>query len=172
MKEAIEKALQGLIGMPLWKAHRAADMQVLQFGARHPTTTRRGDVAMVGDCALHIQCGWRIVGASGIVTGRRDLYSPAGADPYQDLDQFDYEGPLPNRRDVRLAALLEEREAAPLVVRSCAADGVGGFRLEFNDAFVLDVVPDDSTDSEHWRLLHPHTNGSHFVVTGKGIERA
>ena len=171
MKEAIEQALQPLIGMPLWKAHRAADLQVFQFGARHQAMTFQGHPTLVGDCALHIQCGWRIVGPGGIVTGRRDLYYPAGGDPYRDLHSFDYDGPVPNRRDARLAALLEERSGTPLVVMSCSADPFGSFRLAFSDGFALEVFPDDSVGGEYWRLLHPHTDGPHFVVSGKGIER-
>jgi hypothetical protein len=126
---------------------------------------------LAGDFALHIQCTWRIVGPAGIVVGRRDLYYPAGEDPYADLEEFDFEGPIPNRRDVRIAALLQERAPAPLVVEACAADDLGGFRLTFCDRFALEVFPGDSMNSEYWRLFRPCSRERHFVVTGAGIER-
>src|SRR5207247_709942 len=75
--ERIEEALRPVVGKALWRAHRGADMQVLHFGERCQTTTRKGEPVVVGEFALHIQCGWRIVGPSGIVVGCRDLYYPA-----------------------------------------------------------------------------------------------
>jgi hypothetical protein len=146
-------------------------MQCFGFGARHPIINDRGEPIEAADYALHVTCGWRIVGPAGIVVARRDLFYPAGDDPYDDLDDFDYEGPAPNRRDVRLAALLQERESDPLVVEGCSADHVGGFRLTFTGGFVLEVWPDDSLGGEHWRLFpFCPDDAPHFVVTGRGID--
>jgi hypothetical protein len=145
-------------------------MQCFGFGARHPIVNDRGEQTEVADYALHVGCGWRIVGPTGIVVGRRDLFYPAGDDPYKDLDTFDYDGPAPNRRSVRLASLLQERESAPLVVEGCSADDVGGFRLTLTGGFVLEVWPDDSLDDERWRLFPSCSDAPHFVVTGCGID--
>jgi hypothetical protein len=170
LREQIEKALQHLVGMPMWRAGRAADMQCFGLGARHPIINDRGELTEVGDYALHISCGWRIVGPAGIVVGRRDLFYPAGDDPYQGLDDFDYEGPTPNRRDVRVAALLQERASSPLVVESCSADDVGGFRLNLTGGFTLEAWPDDSLEGDYWRLFASSDDAPYFVVTGCGID--
>jgi hypothetical protein len=106
------------------------------------------------------------------VVGRRDLYHPAVDDPDLDLDDYDYDGPVPNRRDVRLATLFDARQSVPLVVENCAADEVGGFRLTLSDGFRLEVFPCDSRECEHWRLFRSEAadDERHFVVTGFGIE--
>jgi hypothetical protein len=166
----IQRALGALIGLPLWGTHRAADLQCFAFGDRHPTVTRRGEPAERSDYSLHVQCSWRLVGPDGIIAGRRDLYYPAGDDPYEGLDDFDYDGPVMNRRSARLADFFEARESEPLVVVGCSADDLGGFRLDFDGGFRLEVFPDDSLDSERWRLLTFDRSVPHFVVTGAGIE--
>jgi hypothetical protein len=33
-----------------------------------------------------------------------------------------------------------------------------------------EVFPDNSLDSEHWRIFVPGSDAKHFVVTGAGIE--
>jgi len=148
------------------------------------STTRKGEPIILSEWALHIQCTWRIVGALGIVVGLGDLYKPAVGDPDLDPDDYDYEGPVPNRRDVRLATLFEARQSSPLMVASCTADEVGGFRLMLSDGFRLEVFPcdsDESPENEHWRLFrfkgaaNDHWQGfrppskAHFVVTGSGV---
>ena len=170
IRASIEGALEPLIGMPWWKAHRAADLQVFGFGARRPITNRRGKQVLVGEYSLHVQCGWRISGAFGIIVARRDLYYPAGLDPYRDRGNFRYDGPVPNRRDEQIAALLEARQDRHLMVTSAEANDLGGFCLRFCDGFLLEVFPDDSLDEEHWRLLEPDVDTPHFVVTGRGCE--
>src|SRR4051794_36672784 len=90
-REKIEQTLQSLIGLPLCKSHRGADMQGFHFGAQHSTTTRRGEPAVVGDYALHVQCAWCIVGPEGIIVGSRDVYYPPGDDPYDQPPDFHWD---------------------------------------------------------------------------------
>ena len=166
MKQKIEKALSPLLGMPLWGASRAADMQVFQMGARHTVTSFRGKPCSVGDYALHLQCTWRIFGPSGIVTGSTDLYYPPG-DPDQKPPDFDWQ--QGNRRDERLANLLAA-ESDGFSVEHVSADESGGFVLNLRGGYRLEAFPADSLPNEHWRLLKQGDLTSHFVVTGLGIE--
>jgi hypothetical protein len=154
MKERIEAALAPLVGLPWWGSHHAADLQCFHFGAHRLTTTHKGEPTVVGDYALHLQCGWRITGRDGIIVARRDLYYPAGDDPYTGRDDFDWDR-QPNRRGQRIEALLREHADAPLTVLGCTADRLGGFRLELARDHALEVFPDDSLGSEHWWLLRP-----------------
>lgn len=65
------------------------------------------------------------------------------------------------------------REAGPYLVEAVSADAVGGFVLSLAGGFVLEAFPDDSLDgeySEHWRIFRPHELGTHFVVSGDGID--
>jgi hypothetical protein len=38
------------------------------------------------------------------------------------------------------------------------------------DGFALDVMPDESTSGDHWRLFVPRSDQPHFIVTGDSIE--
>jgi hypothetical protein len=102
VKERVEEALTPLIGMPLWGAHRAADLQVLKFGKRH-LVPQRDKMVEVGEYALHLQCAWRIAGRDRIVVGSRDVYIPPG-NPEDVPSDFDWE--KANLRDDQLDNLL------------------------------------------------------------------
>jgi len=60
MKEQIEKALQVLVGLPLWEAGRVVDLEWFEFGARRTVLEKdgrnRGKSREVGEYALHAQC--------------------------------------------------------------------------------------------------------------------
>jgi hypothetical protein len=150
-------------------SNRAADLQSFQFGARHVVTAQfgkhKGTERTVDDYTLHVQCVWRVSGASGIIVASRDRYVPSG-DPDQVPPGWRWDRPGANRCDERIAAWLQD---ASYVVESIITDASGGLRLNFADAFALEVFPDDSLDDEHWRLLRPSRDLPHFVVTGAGI---
>jgi len=168
MREQIESALADLLNLPLEGTGRAADMQVFEFGAPHTYEIRSGTIT-AGVCSLHIQCAWRISGPQGIIVASRDRHYPAG-DPYNEPPDFDPSGSEVNRRDVRLQHFLAEHQDSLLTVELVAADPLGGFRLTLSEGFALEVFPDNSLTSEHWRLLTRLKDGRHFVVTGEGIE--
>ena len=171
MKEQIERVLQPLIGVPLWGAGRAADMETFQFGPRHPVTDRRGQTREVGTYALHVQCAWRIVGPNGIVVASRDRYDPSEASGLDVADpDFEWDRSGANLCDERRARFFDEHRAEPLPVEEVRADDVGSVALILGDGYRLEVFPDDSRDGEHWRFFQPHTDGDHVVVTGAGIE--
>lgn len=152
--------------MPIWGAHRAADLQVLKFGKRH-SVNHRGAVVEVGEYALHLQCAWRIAGMDGIITGSRDVYIPSG-NPSDVPHEFDWE--KGNLRDERLNRFFAQQSNRDLLVESIWADEVGSFRLDISGGFRLEIFPDDSLADEHWRLLKPDVDEPHFVVTGSRIQ--
>ena len=170
LRDAIIQALSPLIGLPLWSAGRALNMEMFDFGRRHRLFNRRGEEVEVGENALHIQCPWRIMGLEGLVVGSGDRYYPA--DEESDWEQFDDEKDLA-RLEARMNAWIEEHRAGPLKVERVDADRLGGFRIFLEGGFVLEAFPSDSLQgeySEHWRLLRPSAAGGHFVVTGYGVE--
>lgn len=102
MKEQIQKALDALIGIPLWSSSRAADLQGFHFGQRR-TVTAGGRTKEVGEYVLHIQCAWRIRHGNRVIVGSRDLYNP----PHEsdDPENFDWDVQGANRRDRGIAEL-------------------------------------------------------------------
>jgi hypothetical protein len=168
----LEAALAPLVGLPLWASHRAADLQVFQFGDRRTVTSnfgpRKGQELEVGEYGLHIQCAWRIRGPSGIVVASRDRFYKGGPEPFPEAD-WDWSAGT-NRRDERIRDWLDARSHR---VERVSADATGGIVLLLAGGFALDVFPDDSLDGEyceHWRLLRPGDLSSHFVVSGSGID--
>ena len=170
----LEAALAPLVGLPLWKSHRAADLQAFQLGERRTVTSvfgpRKGQKSEVGEYGLHVQCAWRIRGPSGIVVASGDRYYPAGTALSAKDDNWDWSAPGANRSDERIRQWLE---AGPYEVERVSADTTGGIMLSFSRGFALDVFPDNSLDGEYselWRLLRPGDLSSHFVVSGNGVE--
>jgi hypothetical protein len=168
VKEQIEQALNVLIELPLQHAGRAADMEMFHFGDLQPVAGRHGTV-MVGEYRLHVQCAWRIVGIAGILIASRDRYYPAG-DPYANDNDFDWSAQGVNRCEERITAFFKEQDGTHFLVEAVAADNLGSVRLQLSGGFLLDIFPDDSLDSEHWRLVPRTPAIPHFVVTGQGIE--
>lgn len=169
MKDRIERALAGLIGLPMWAASRAADMATFQFGERRRVRNRQGQAIEVGEYALHVQCAWRLVDASGIVVASRDYYYPAG-DPDVEPPDFDHDQLGANRQDERMEAFFSHCGDEFPVVQRLEADRVGSLRIVMSHKTDLEVFPNDSLDWEHWRFFRPHSGERHFVVTGRGIE--
>jgi hypothetical protein len=168
MKKQVQHALEVLVGQPLWSSGRAADLEWFQFGPRRTVTGARGTTKEVGEYALHVQCACRIRQGDKMIVGARDLYYPPEENdsPVQD---FDWQVLGGNRRDARIQELLQN-ETRQFLVREVQAGEAGSFTLILDDAYALDVFPDDSLSGEHWRIFKPSAEEPHFVVTGKGIE--
>ena len=138
-----------------------------QFGPRRTVTGARGQKKEVGEYALHVQCAWRIRQGDRIVVAARDLYHPPEENaPLQD---FDWQVLGGNRRDARIQELFQN-ETRQFFVREVQAGEAGSFTLILDDAYALEVFPNDSLSGEHWRIFKPSAEEPHFVVTGKGIE--
>lgn len=167
-KDRIAKALSVLLGLPLWGATRALNMEMFAFGERRTRRNRKEEDVEVGEYMLHIQCPWRLVGPNGIIVGSEDRNYPE--DENADWREFNSDGP--SRCEARLGTWFKECATAPLKVGRLEADSVGGFRLLLERGFVLEVFPANSLEgeySERWRLFQP-SQGSHFVITGYGVE--
>ena len=108
--------------------------------------------------------------AESVVVGNVDVYYPADHARRQNEipEDFDW-AHAPNRRDKLLAALFEggKRE---FTVQEVTVGAAGSVHLGLSDNLSLDILPNDSFDDEHWRLLRPGKDETHFVVTGRGIE--
>jgi hypothetical protein len=168
MRTQVQKALNVLIGQPLWSSGRAADLEWFQFGLRKIVKDSRGNEREVGEYALHVQCAWRITHQEQVVVASRDLYSPREESDDRPED-FNWDVQGANRRDQRIAELFQN-ETRQFVVRKVEAGKAGSFTIVLDDDYALDVFPDDSLSGEHWRIFKPYAGEPHFVVSGKGLE--
>ena len=168
MREQVQKALQVLIGKPLWSSGRAADLEWFQFGQRRTVKGASGDTKEVGEYALHVQCAWRIRHGDQVIVGSRDLYYPPEESDDR-LKDLDWEVQGANRRDKRVAELFQN-ETRQFLARDVEVGEAGSFTIVLDNAYALDVFPDDSLSDEHWRIFKPYVEEPHFVVAGKGLE--
>src|SRR5688500_1390190 len=122
LQDRVAQALSPLIGLPLWGAARALDLEMFAFGKRYPEKNRKGEDVEVGEFSWHITCAWRIVGPTGIVVGALDRHYPE--EENSDWTAFDRDGPT--RCEAQIAAWLSEHAAAPLKAQSVEADRFGG----------------------------------------------
>ncbi len=159
-KETIEQALTPLVGLPLRTIGRAADLLWLHFGEMHEVAARGGGVRTVGEWAIHVQCAWRLCQQGRIRVACQDYYcSPEG----EVLKDWDVIGK--SLFDQQASSLRERFKMSPPKVTSYTVDDVGGFSMALSDDYRLDVFPDGSNHSEHWRLFTPASHKNHFVVT-------
>lgn len=165
VRDRIESALAPLVGLPLWDHHRVLDLQVFHLGDKRISVAQfgrhKGKTSIVGEYALHVQCAWRIVDASKIVVGSRDLFSKSSVAAIVAGDDWNWQ--RDNLRDERIAAWSGKREH---IIESICADANGGFAMTLRGGAVLEVFPDSSADVESWRFLPPNDDAPHFVVVG------
>ena len=164
---AISIELNHLVGQPIGDCWRAVDMQIFEFGPRHPMINRNGEVVEVSDIRLHIQCRWRFLSSDRILFGQDDLYY--SSDPDISSATFDWRNQLSALDVTQRGWFRQHRDNPPRVVM-VSGDNYGGFRVEIDGGFALECVPCDSQSHEHWRLFGHRENGSHFVITGDGLE--
>jgi len=167
MREQVQKALDILIGKPLWSSGRAADLEWFAFGERRTVKGFRGVVKEVGEYALHVQCAWRIRHGDQMVVGSRDLYVPA-EESEDEPEDFNWDAQGANRRDKRIAELFQN-ETRQFLVKQVQVGEAGSFTISFDGEYALDVFPDDSLRDEHWRIFQPSSDVPHFVVSGSGL---
>jgi hypothetical protein len=170
LADRITSELSVLVGQPIGDCWRGADMHIFEFGPRRQTRNRKGDLVEVSDLKLHIQCRWRFVDGRSILFGRDDLNYPA--DDSIPVEQFDWDK-ADSVLDVARRSWFEKHRGSLPVVREVRGDAYGGFRIALAGGYALECFPCDSQRgeySEHWRLLGHRPDGSHFVVTGDGVE--
>ena len=170
LADQITAELRVLIGEPMSDCWRAANMQVFEFGPVHKFVNRKGEEVEGSNLELHVQCRWRMVDRTRILFARDDLLRPANKDiPLDDFDWDKDESVL----DVVQREWFAEHRVAPFHVINATGDIYGGCQIELKDHVFLELFPCDSDRgeySEHWRLLGHNSDGSHFVVTGYGVE--
>ena len=170
LADQITAGLQAIVGQPMGGCWRAANMQIFEFGPRRTYLNREGEEVEGSDLRLHVQCRWRLVEATGILFGRDDLLRPA--DDSISPDDFDWDE-QESVLDVAQRDWFASYRAEPLHVVAAVGDVYGGFRITLEQDVVLEAFPCDSDRgeySEHWRLLDDRNEGSHFVITGYGVE--
>ena len=77
--------LASLVGLRLCIARDAAGMKNFQFGEIRPHPSGKGTI---GEFALHVQCPWRLVTATQVITGSADYYEPAIEGEEVNLDDY------------------------------------------------------------------------------------
>lgn len=156
---SLAQMLLRLKGLPLTMACHAGDCTMFDFGLTNPNITRRG-IVYFSDYALHVQCGWRLTQGERIVAGYADLFeqSRVGESNGDDL------------LTERLAELNHMTER--LVVRNARITTCFTLTIDFQDNFLLEILPQSSCTSqelEFWRLFESVTAGKHIVAYGKGF---
>ena len=142
MKDAIERALRPLMGLPLWSIGRAGSLEWFQFGDPRIVPAFRGGSKEVGEYALHLDCPWRFVEPAGRVVV---------------TDESDSE-------------LLAQVADPPLVCAGVSGSDDGSAQLQFAGGWQLIVERGGQDHLEYWRLFRPAAEGPHFVVGPAGIE--
>ena len=171
----IDNPTSVLIGKPLWRCTRAAEMACFQFGARHLRRDFFDKDCEVGDYALHVQCSWRIIRSDEILVGKEDLYQPqdqATSDPVFDWKKA-------NLQDARVRKLFADNQRQFTVVGTALRAG-GELDILFDDELRLEVFPNSSLqthDMEHWRLFAPSVDPAlrgeapQLVFSGAGLRQ-
>jgi len=78
MSTVVLRDAQVLTSQPLWGVTRAAETTCFQFGAQRSVPSRTGSPRSVGDYALHVQCGYKLVAAGALVDDVREFVTRAG----------------------------------------------------------------------------------------------
>ena len=170
LADQITAALQVVVGQSLADCWRATTMAVFDFGPTHRVVNHKGVEVDRHAFSLHLQCYWRVVDARRILFGIDDLWRPA--DPSISVDDFDWDE-HESRLDRLWRTWLAEQAGNEPKVIACTGDIYGGFQIELERGFALEVNPCSAGDeqrSEHWRLLGPGRDARHFVVTNHGVE--
>lgn len=170
MKEKIERALKPLVGLPLsdmWRISRYG-LQRFEFGDQWPDKNRRGETVTYGICSLHVACAWRIIHSSGIIVGADDYNNSEQHESYP--SRLNPDNPEPDIFALRAFAFFDSLHDNPPIVETLEADNVGSVHFFLSREYQLQILPIESGDGEHWRLLYRDGRRRHFVVSGVGIE--
>jgi len=161
IREAVDGALAPLVGQALLGWSRAADLTCFQFG---PAVVSPGSAERQPIWALHVQCSWRITRRGVIIAALGDLYYPRDYDRSARVPNgFDWDRDS-NRLDQLQETLFSSERYLPVSGRR--AGSVGAFRLDLEAGYRLEVWPDISLPTEHWRIFRHDGQVPHFVLEG------
>lgn len=160
---ACRQCLLQLVGKTLSMVSHAGGMRAFHFGRLEETPRGRR-----GELVIHVQCSWRLVNGSRILTGLGD-WGQFADESQQNLAEWD-----PAKHGNRQQSVLEEwmrvspGAMAPiyscrqdLVVDATTIDVFGDADVVLVSGDTLQIFPDCSLE-ENWRIFYP--DGSHFVV--------
>jgi hypothetical protein len=167
LRKEIESATAVLVHEALWSCRRTVDLFSFQFGDRKPTHTFRGDEVKVGNHAINVQCAWRITKSEVVVVGAADVYFPPSSYPDNAEKKFDWKRER-TRADEKLEALFEN-ERRQFRVLQIQVGTAGSLHILMEDDLTLDIMPDESSDDEHWRLLVPIGGDFPLVISGNRL---
>jgi hypothetical protein len=150
MTERINRILHDLVGLPLTRTTRAADMECMKFGTLNKKD-KKGVMQNYGEFGLHLQCPWRLTNDKEIIVGSFDLYEQTNETREYD-DNFNWDIINGNLRDVKLRKLISTEIC---IVKSAIADKFGGLQIIFENNLILTIIPVTTSKSgiEYWRLL-------------------
>jgi hypothetical protein len=171
MRSEIESSLQVLIGLPLLKVVRAADLEMFDFGNPRTVTNFSDKTVTIGEYALHVPCAWRIRDSARIIVASRDRYEPA--EEIEDTENFDWDKPGANLCDRKMRQFLADAEEGSQIVTHVESDNVGSLRILLSTGVMIEVFPDDSADdeySEYWRFFKRRSEADHMIVANGAIK--
>lgn len=178
-----KKALDALIGQPIFSIGRACDMLCLTFGdpvekacfVRDENGKAVAGRATVGSHALHVSGMFRLLMGSELLLASGDLWQPSAAVPAKaheaGQDWIDEETKVSdagnNLLDERLAEHAERLKGYR--VENVRISRVGDLTVLFSGGLKLQAVIDATNDAECWRYFAVGQKG-HTVITGMGPE--
>ena len=101
----LDKHLQQLIGLPLTRTTRAANMECLKFG-QLLIADKENNQINIGEFGLHLQCPWRLTNDSQILVADNDLFEQPDENADYDPD-FEWDKTMANLRDRKLDNILK-----------------------------------------------------------------
>jgi len=133
----IEHVLHPLVDLPLSNMSRFVGWQRLEFGPQRPFVNKKGHNVTKADYAIHVACGWRIIGPEGIVVGSEDY------------------GPGSERHDKQGKPFFRMLAQTPPAVQGVKADAVGSLRFAMTGGYWLDILPLGAIQAAQWIFLTP-----------------
>ncbi|MBD5517225.1 MAG: hypothetical protein HDR07_01575 [Lachnospiraceae bacterium] len=166
-KTAICKYLDRIIGKPVSRIGRAANMVWICIGKNVMTVDWKGRKREKSEYALHIQSPWRIINKKKdeIVMASSDMYSPRTGMDYS--EDFNWEPQGNNLFDEKSKNWLKRE--IPVYIKKYKLSRWGDLTLFFSNNEKLQVFNEASGDTESWRLLMPGSKEPHLVASGSEI---
>lgn len=166
IKQEVETRLNDILGMPLTRTGRSANLVWFGFGKIIDVVDFHGNKGKAAQYSLNIQCCWRVVKDEKILVASGDMYV-AGANWREEEFYWDTKGM--NLCDDGLKKLISTTNKS-LFVQSIQADNLGGLHICFSDNYTLEIFADYSYTEEYWRFFNRESKSPHLVITNEGIE--
>jgi hypothetical protein len=157
--------MERLVGFRVTALYYAADMRSFAFES---TKTNADTVA--DRWYLHINCPWRLVTATQLITGRYDWYCKADLSVPENWDGADGA----SLQDFQLRQVFHDapglgkeivNNTSEFIIETARVDDFGGLVISFSGGYRLEVFPSGS-HGEYWRLLKNGDLESHVVSHG------